>query len=276
MLTILTIEDKQGRAGAERFCPLLPNSLKVHETKGKIPIRHIEYINRNGRVNWHRISKKTGNERHRLLYSGAVAPADDADLRLFEPFALRQRLCSNMALSVLEMMKEGTKDLRTGLYDPEGEFCDLPEYLLKFTDKLVVVTKNHKVYRQQAQRLLEETGAVLCVTSRAGVLSDCGLIVSPCVLDVKFTPLSTAVILTCHKPKIPLACRVYYSYSFHLGSEFEALKPEGLSSEVFAGALYSLCGFYAFGSVVPLVCTSPTDTQTALSLRRYLCSCVTT
>lgn len=276
MLTILTIEDKQSKGRGEKLSSLLPNSLKVHDTNGKIPIRYIEYINRNGRINWRRISKKAGSERHRLLYSGAFALPDDGEICLFEPFALRQRLCSNMALSVLEMMKEGTKGLRTGLYDPEGEFCDLPEHLLKFTDNLVVVTKNHKVYRQQAQRLLDERGAVLCVTSQVSALSNCGLIISPCVLDVNFTPLSKAVILTCHKPKVSLACRVYYSYSFHLGKEFESLKPEALSSEVFAGALYSLCGFYALGSLVPLVCTSPTDTQTTLSLRRYLCSCFST
>ncbi|MBQ2944541.1 MAG: hypothetical protein IJD93_07635 [Ruminococcus sp.] len=277
MLTILTIEDKLREGAGERlYSVLAPNSLNAHSIGEKLQIRHIKYINRNGRINWKKISSKAGKGKAQLLYSGSHPVPEESDIRLFEPLALRQRLCSNMALSVLEMLKEKSNTFRTGLYDPEGEFSDLPEHLLKFTDNLIVVTKNYKVYRQQAQRLLDERGAVLCVSPQTQLLSTCGLIVSPCVLDTGFTPMAKAVVLTCHKPRVPLACRVYYKYSFRLEPELEKLKPEALCAEIFAGALYSLCGFYPLGSVIPFVCTSDTDTQTTLSLRRYLCDCVTT
>ncbi len=271
MLTILTIDDKFNKSRGEGvFREVLPNSLKVREYGEKFEIRHINYINRNGRVNWKKISKKAGKGRKSLLYSGSTPVPFESDIHLFEPVSLRQRLCTNMALSVLSLMKEVPKALRIGLYDPEGEFYDLPEHLLKFTDNLVVVTENYEVYRQQAQRLLDETGAVLCVSPHTALLSTCGFIVSPSLLKKSFTPKAQAVLLTCHKPLVSLACRVYYMYSFRLSSEFESLKPEGLSAEIFAGALYSLCSEYTLGSLIPLVCTGENDTQTALSLRRYL------
>lgn len=277
MLTILTIEDKLYKGPGEKlYSFFVPNSLRCHTIDERARIRHIEYINRNGRINWKKISKKAGQGRKNLLYSSSAPVPCDSDITLFEPLPLRQRLCTNMALSVLELMQQVPKGLRTGLYDPYGEFCELTEHLLRFTDNLIVITNNSKVYREQAQRLLCETGAVLCVYSKAEMLSTCGLIISPCVLDASFTPLSRAVILTCHKPLNSLSCRVYYKYSFCLSPELERLRPEGLCTEVFAGALYSLCGAYALGSVVPLVCTSDTDTQTTLSLRRYLCDCFTT
>lgn len=276
MLTILTIEDRFN-ANRESFLHKFAlNSLIVRQYSDAFEIRHINYINRNGRINWHKISKTAIRGERFVLYSGDTELPADLGVKKFEPSALRQRLCTNMALSVLSLMKEVPQSLRIGLYDPYGEYADLTEHLLKFTDNLVVVTKNSKVYLQQSQRLLEDMGAVLCVSSRVNMLSACGLIISPVMLEEGFTLSSKTVILSCHKPKVSLGCRVYYMYSFRLPLELDRLKPELLSSEVFAGALYSLCGEYTLGSLIPLVCTCETDSQTALSLRRYLCETFST
>ncbi|MBQ8000429.1 MAG: hypothetical protein IJ298_04340 [Ruminococcus sp.] len=274
MLTVLTIDDRTyGGDLLSALARTLPDRLRVHNLSTPVPVRHLEYIHRRGSINWRRISKAAGDYTGQLLYSGSIPVPQDAGITLFEPLELRQRLCGNMALSVLEMMQEVPKSLRIGLYDPKGEYSDLPEHLLKFTDNLIVVTKNYSVYREQAERLLSEYGAVLCVSPHTALLSTCGFIVSPCCVDKGFTPLSQAVVISGAKPALPLACRVYYRYSFQLEPAFERLKPEGTDTEVFAAGLYSLCGVYSLGSVVPLVCSGDTDTQTTLSLRRYLIDC---
>ncbi len=271
MLTVLTIDDRTYKGKLTKlFSAVSWNSLKVQVCQEPVKITHLEYINRRGKINWNKIGKYSREDRGGLLYSGKLPLPDNAGIKLFEPVELRQRLCSNMALSALEIMKDVPKKLRVGLYDPEGEFADLPEHFLKFTDNLIVVTKNYRVYSEQADRLLFEKGAVLSVSPHVSLLSTCGLIVSPSPLDISFTPMSSAVVLTCHKPSVSLACRVYYKYSFRLENSLEKLKPQDLDTEVFAGGLYSLCGMYALGSLIPLVCTGDTDTQTALSLRRYL------
>lgn len=274
MLTTLTIDNKIYRGRWGKFLSAVScNTLKVHTNRDNVEIRHLEYINRRGKVNWKRISRKAQQGRGQLLYSGSLSVPEGFGIKVFEPLELRQRLCGNMALAVLEMMSSVPKSLRIGLYDPEGEYTDLPEHLLKYTDNLIVVTKNYSVYREQAERLLTETGAVLCVSPHASLLSSCGLIVSPSVIDIAFTPQTSAVILSGVKPSVSLACRVYYKYSFSLDNRLSAMKPQGLDTEVFAGGLYSLCRFYGLGSVVPLVCSGECDTQTTLSLRRYLTEC---
>ncbi len=274
MLTVLTIDNRTYKGKWGRFLSAISiNSLKVQVHKDPVAIKHLRYINRRGKINWNKISKAAGEGRARLIYSGEFPVPDDTGIKVFEPLELRQRLCGNMALAVLDVMRNVPKKLRIGLYDPDGEYTDLPEHLLKYTDNLIVVTKNYSVYREQADRLLTETGAVLCVSPHVSLLSTCGFIISPSVIDSAFTPQTSAVVLSSMKPTVSLSCRVYYKYSFSLEHKLRELKPEGVDTEVFAGGLYSLCGFYGLGSAVPLVCSSVSDTQTTLSLRRYLTEC---
>lgn len=271
MLTVLTIDDKTHKGKWGRLLsPVLSDSVRVQSVKTPFGIRHINYTNRRGKVNWKRIKRKLGNTGEKVLYSGNTPIPQSAGIELFKPLELRKRLCTNMALGVLEVMKSVPKKLRIGLYDPEGECADFTEHILKFTDNLIVVSRNYRVYREQAQFLLSETGAVLCVSPHISLLSTCGMIISPTLISTPFTPATSAVVLSISKPSVPLPCRVYYRYSFPLEKELQDIKPQGIDTETFAGGLYSICGVYSVGSVVPLVCMGEGDTHTTLSLRRYL------
>lgn len=275
MLTVLNIENrmKGGRWG-KLLSGLSLNSLRVSQASlGEISVTTLSYVCRNGRVDWDRISRKAGENRRDLVYCGKSEIPEACGVIPFEPTALRQRLCSNMALEVLELMKELPPKLKVGVYDPRGEFCDLGEFLLRYTVDPVIVTKNRSFYTQQAQRILEETGGVIRVSRNMSALSACGLIISPERIDEAFTPMTKAVVLTSAVPKVPLCCRVYYRYSFRLPKELESIRPEGTDAEAFGGALYSLCGVYSLGSVVPFVCMNGSDTQTTLSLRKYFAEC---
>ena len=274
MITVLTIEKKPLSGTCRFFNKIAFNSLKVTCAKGAgADVRHLEYICRRKKVNWRRISRKAEQGRENLVYGGKDEIDADSGVSLFEPYELRQRLCGNMALEILEIMKEIPKNLRIGIYDPKGDFSDLCECVLNFTSNFTVVTHNKGLYTEQAHRLLEEKGAVLCVCSKASALSRCGLIIAPAVVGESFTPMTKAVMLTCAKPLVPLRCRVYYKYSFSLPREFESLRPQSLQAEMFGAALYSLEGIYQIGSCVPFVCTGSTDTQTTLSLQKYFSEC---
>lgn len=278
MLTVLNIERRVSKGRFGRFLQRISfNSLKtVYTEEQGISVKHLRYISRNGKVDWRCISRKAQQGRVNLICSSKEEIPPESGIVPFVPAALRQRLCTNMALEVLELMKEFPRKLKIGLYDPRGDFCDLCEYMLKYTSDFVVVTKNAGVYTEQAQRLLNETGAVLCVNRNVSALSNCGFIISPDRIEESFTPMTKAVLLTSREPCVPLCCRVYFRYSFRLPKEFEGLRPDNTDTELFGGALYSLCGVYALGSVVPFVCISNTDTQTTLSLRKYLSECFST
>lgn len=271
MLTVLTIEDKTEGTCKSLRTLLTVNSLSAEEKNvGSVKIRHLRYINRNGRIKWHSIGRKAKEGRKRLLYSGREEIPTDTGIEVFEPTELRSRLCANMGIEVLRIMGDVPRSLRVGVYDPEGDSADMTEQLLRYTDNLVVATKSTEVYRTWAQRLLDDYGAVLCISRRPSVLSTCGLIIAPCIVDTGFTPMTDAVVLTCGVPRVVLPCSVYYKYSFELPVELMELCAEGIDRDHLAGGLYSLCGIYGVGSVVPLVCSSDSDARTTLSLSKYL------
>lgn len=272
MLTVLSVQKKIW--GVDFLRRFAPNSLKLQVKRvGNAEVCFLEYICRNGRINTGRISKKAKEGRNNLVYSGKDDITADGTISIFDPFELRKRLCSNMALEVLEIMEEIPPDLSIGLYDPRGEYSDLCLHILRHTSNFTVVSRNKSLYTEQAKVLLEEQGIVLRVCSKVSALSRCGLIIAPETIREPFVPMSKTVVLTSSKPSVSLPCRVYSKYSFSLPKELEALRPEGVSAEDFGGALYSLCGFYAIGSCVPFVCLGETDTQTTVSLRKYLSSC---
>ena len=272
MLTVLSVRKKQHSGESLRRFGVNSLKTKVKSAQG-IDIRFLEYICRNGRINGARICKKAKEGRSSLVYSGQDDISDNSSVTVFEPLELRRRLCSNMALEVLEIMKSVPDNLRVGLYDPKGEYSDICMCILEHTRDFTVVSRNKALYTEQAKVLLEEKGIVLRACSKVSALSGCGLIIAPEVISEPFVPMSKTVVLTVSRPLVALGCRVYYEYSFSLPKEFEALRPEDVRAEDFGGALYSLCGVYSIGSIVPFVCTGQGDTQTTVSLRKYLSEC---
>lgn len=267
MFTVLSIDKRVYSGIFKRIIRKLPlNSLRVHRVEGEgYSFWRVEYLSRNGKVNLKKISKIIKRVGKPVVYSGDEHVPFDT----FVPTELRGRLCSNMALEVLCVMEQVPRNIKIGVYDPQGDFTDLPEHLLKYSDNLVVVTKNHRAYREEASRLMSETGAVLRISRNVYSLEKCSLVIAPDVIKEKFMPDPGAIVLTCAEPRIPLCCRVYYRYSFRLPKEFDRLRGEKTDTEAFGGALYSLCRIYGIGSLVPFMCVNRYDSQTTLSLRKY-------
>ena len=232
-------------------------------------IGYLDYLARNGRINWKKIGKRVRKEGGRVVYTGKHNVDPSAGFTPFVPIELRQRLCTNMALEVLDIMESVPKGLRVGLYDPTGDFASFVPYILKYTDNPLVVTRNMKMYCDLADEIISETGAVLRPVRNVSALSGCGFIIAPSVIKERFYPMPKAVVLTSVCPKVSLPCSVYYKYSFRLPKELDSLRPQGTDAEFFGGALYSLCNVYSVGSLVPFVCTNHADSQTTLSLKKY-------
>ena len=272
MFTVLRIDERQNEG---LFCRILRrfpiNSLRLsHNFSGNINIYSLDYISRNGKVNFKRIERILRKIGTQVVYCSKREIPENVDIKPFVPLELRQRLCSNMAIEVLSIMKEMPRNLRVGIYDPSGDFADLAPFILKYTDNLCVFTRNLKLYGGVSENLLHEMGALLRYSRNVSLLSDCSFIISPCTIKDRFTPKAQAVILTSAKPKVYLPCAVYYKYSFRLPREWQHLCAEDVDSEAFGGALYSLCGVYQIGSLVPFVCANSENSHTTLSLKKYL------
>ncbi len=271
MFTVLNIERWEQKGLLRILGRFLYNSMKCYYADNKdFKIEYLDYVSRNGRINWKKIGKRVRQTQGRVVYGGNEEVDSSAGFIPFVPSELRSRLCTNMALEILDIMEEVPENLQVGVYDPTGDFAPFVPYLIKYTDKIVLVTKNLKMYSALSEDLISETGAVLRPVRSMSALSDCGFIVAPSVIKERFLPKSNAMVLTSVSPKVSLPCSVYYRYSFRLPKELESLRPQSVDAELFGGALYSLCNVHQIGSLVPFVCTNNTDSQTTVSLRKYL------
>lgn len=271
MLTILTVEDRENSLWRKHPLNIFPvNSLKVR--KGEIlnvPVRHLRYICRNGRIRKKRISRRAKEGRENLLNFSGVDLGNSL-IREFSPVLYRGRLSINMAVACLQAMQSEARHIRVGLYDKSGDFCSVCETVLALVGKFTVVTDNTELYEAEARRLMWERGTMPHISRRINSLSGCSLIIAPSGVDKAFSPHREAVLLTSFTPRVSIGCRVYSRYTVKLPEiekEWEEYVTDG---ELIAAGLYTLAGVYNLGSLVPLMCHSERDSQTYISLGRHL------
>ncbi|MBQ4105120.1 MAG: hypothetical protein IJC86_01880 [Clostridia bacterium] len=272
MLTVLTVEEKISEKIPQRLRGFLCRNTLTAEVVfvWDTEVKLINYINRSGKVNWKKISRVAGEGRGNLIYCASELPDEKQGIGVFSADDFRGRLCANAGIEIIRRMPEVPRALRVGVYDPIGDASDLSEHLLRFTDNLVVVTKNVGFYSQQASRLLSDMGAVLCLSRNPSALSSCALVIAPSVISAPFTPMSKSVVLTCAPARVPLSCAVYSRYQVKLSPKLQQISDRGIESDVLSAGLYSLCGKYELGSAVPLRCISQGDAQSVDSLSKCL------
>ncbi|MBQ3073726.1 MAG: hypothetical protein IJD19_03485 [Ruminococcus sp.] len=271
MLTILTVEDRENSLWRKHPMAMLPvNSLKVR--KGSImnvPVRHLRYICRNGRIGGKRICRRAKEGRENLLnFSRVKVPSPK--ITMFSPALYRGRMSINMAVACLQAMHSTARHIKVGLYDKSGDYAPVCEAFLELVGKFTVVTDNTELYEAEARRLMWEKGAAPFVSRRINSLSSCSLIIAPSAVETAFSPEAEAVLLTSSPPSVGIPCRVYSRYTVKLPEiekEWEEYVTDG---ELIAAGLYTLAGVYNLGSLVPLMCHSERDSQTYVSLGRHL------
>lgn len=124
-----------------------------------------------------------------------------------------------------------------GLYDPEGAFAGELTRLLRHYTSVRVVTQALSRYQAAAHSALEELGAPVLLGQDPSDFSDCALLLCPAAPPAPL-PLSPACAVLaggCFPGGAPMA----FSAPRVLMSPAEAAGiPQGISSHLFAGALY--------------------------------------
>lgn len=265
MITFLTV----GKARRK----ILPfgNRISVEvKTSGGLSVRHINCLCRGKKIPWARIEKLSGNEAGRLLIHEDVEIPQEGAVRRFISDELKSRLCLNMATELLKLTADAGAQVKVAVFDPDARIADGVGAMLRFTDKLTVVTRMADIYSAEAQRLMEECGAVLNISRRMKALTDAQLIVAPLKLVSQLPSPKEGVILTTRRPAVNQRSAVYYKYYFDLGEELMNLIPQGFDAQYFASALYTLCSRFELGSIVPQAVKGDGCDHTVVSMSKYL------
>ena len=265
-LNIIAPEYKNAFAGA--IGRLRGDSITEEITRGAVGLRRITYIKRGAEPKPNKLYKRLGKNAVVLCSESTRLPEG---ITRFCSDSFSGRLCVNMALETLRRL-DSPEELRLGIYDPEAAEADFLFEALKLCRSPVAVTCDILPYDRIRRLALELLGASAMITRNTRELGDCDLIVAPTRICVPLPIKRSAVVLTAGAPYVGLSGRIYGSYEPILPEPLERLRPPELGAEYFGSALYTLCGMFRLGSLVPTGCVSldGRDRQTVESLRNLL------
>ncbi len=265
MLTILSVD----RADKNKLFPIFGRLRTEQKNLAGEEVRFINFTRRRGKIHWKKIESVLGDDKTVLCREGLEIP-ESSHIRRFDCNELRIRLCLNMALAAMEMVRDKAGRIKVGIYDPCGKIADSTEAFFKFTDSVTVVTKAVDLYTVEADRIMQEQGAHLRVTKRLLSIENVHLVISPDIIKCRLPLKKQSVILTTDKPMVSQNCTLLSKYYFVLENGVSDLLPEGIDTEYFASALYTLCRRYYLGSLVPMAAKGTGAEHTLVSLSKYL------
>lgn len=268
MITALNVvEPVEKRLLSKIANRLRHNQIKVeHLYCDRAALKCVTYIRYRKSVNWSAVDRFVKAQRNRVLCPAALALPVALGYRRYEGGALSRRMCTNAAFYLLE--NAPVMNAKTVLIDDAGDDVRLCEPLLELTDSLTVLTKEPALFREEAERLIEERGAVLRVSGGSSALKDADLIIAPGRIETTLECDERALILTAEKPRVFQRGCVLYGWSFDLPQKFLSIKPDFLDDMYFADALYGMGRVYELGSILFVYCKSDRAVHTRASSKK--------
>lgn len=229
-----------------------------------VALKSVVYERRRGRVNWSTVDRFISGGRRQLLCREGMALPSSRGYRRFESCELDLRLCENAALYLLNNID--APHLNVVLLDDNGDHTGMCTYLSDATDRVSIVTAKPRLYLTEADRLMEEKGAVINVTKSDTPLKTADLIIAPASLSRDVDCADDAVILSAFAPTVSQNAPVIRGYWFDLPQKYRDVKPDYLEDMYFASAMYVLSGAHELGSYVFRRCCDGVSVHTRKSL----------
>ena len=269
MLTALNIEEYTGKGFRGLFSFLRHNRIRVeHLYCDSAAVKSVVYEHRRGRISWASIDRFVKSSRGALLCpEGLGLPAGDG-YRRYACRELSRRMCENAALYLMSELADPR--MRVVLIDSSGERAGLCPFLVGDTDSLLIVTRSPHLYLREADRILEEHGAVIRISAGTSDLSFADLIIAPEAIDRELNCAPDAVILSGEPPLVRQNAPVISEYLFDLPEKYRSVKPPYLDEMYFAEALYGIGGVHELGSSVFRRCYDGRVLHTRSSLLQQL------
>ncbi|MDP4120251.1 MAG: hypothetical protein Q8876_04240 [Bacillota bacterium] len=257
MLTALTIKDAAPRSKFKRWMQKFsrndPKSY-IASMQG-LAVQHIIYEQINGKVNWDKIEKAllVPIERKFILCVENLKLPRNLGFERFQSDALLKRLAENAALWVLNAAKIPPSDIKIAIYDPDGSELELCELLIPFTNQLRIITKDIGDYYLEYERLMDEYGVAVMISSETEWLSFCDVVITPRRITENLPFKEDAIIFSTERPAVSAKGVIFYDYQMDLAEKYLKIMPYDLPDLYFASALYTKGKQYELGSAVPSV-----------------------
>lgn len=269
MLTALTIKDFSDKKKGFNWFKRDSTQLEVIKYN-KIQIVHIIYNKYGKKVKWDKVRQLAGNESQRLLCNESIVFPENSGLKRYTSNLLKERIAENTALEVLKRCSSQCENIEVGVYDPKGRKSALIRELLKYVDRITVVTEAIGDYYKIYKEIISETGAVILIKDDISVLKHCNVVIIPEKIKTAVPVKFDTVIFTADSPAICQGGRVYNGYIVALNESYKDIKPHSLSDEYFAQVLYDKGRQYRLGTALPILCISESGNATIEEISRFV------
>lgn len=174
-----------------------------------------------------------------VIINGNTALPDNCGISLFLPDILPGLLLINSAADKLK--KRRFRSLI--LYDEKGIYPDYIDKLIDSFGRIRVITPSPKKYNSAVRRLMENYGFSLEISTTADFEGDVIISDSCCV------PLYYSGTVFTNEKKYLMNAEIFSGSEINLPEFYENIRPNNVSSLLFASALYEKCGVTELGKL---------------------------
>lgn len=189
------------------------------------------FTDKRGNVRLDLLPALLGGCAQRLLWQNPTVPILPP-LQTFEPTLYPQILFLNTALDFISALSEPPVARTLGFVDPEALLQNAVVLFVRQAKTVKIYTEFPMRYDALCQEILADWGLSVIISEAEEVLRDCDLILAP----FQKTETGEYGVL---QYGVPRRCLV--GGELELPAEYEARRPQGTDSVLFASALYELC-----------------------------------
>ena len=238
MIVVLTIKEESKIPWYKRLFIRKSNDVTaVIKEYEEIKVLNIQAKKRGKKINFKKISKLIPKGKY-IIYDGETDIPEEYKILVARPILYKLCMLRNTYRYILKNLKIDPNLLKVGLYDPNGDYINLVQEIIPFVRQINIVTNNQEKYSIEANYIMDEFGAALLISNSVEWLSNNHIIIAPDKIKKDMPSSTNSIILTTQKPAVNLRGLVYYDYRVKPPLVYQKLKPEGISNELFIGALY--------------------------------------
>ncbi|MGN0536762.1 MAG: hypothetical protein ACI4M3_02150 [Acutalibacteraceae bacterium] len=239
MITVLSVTDKPPQNIHEKiravFKPCTVSATQISEKN--FSLLHIRYQRHRGGIRFKKIYPLALGSPKEIICSAELDLSGTPFVR-FENHELTERLFFNFIRSMFKNLNFKPENLSLTLYDLEGKFSYLAEFLLQYAVDVTVITNATEFYEKEAQRYMDNFGASLRIQSQINGFVP--FLISPSRIGQTLPLEQNTLVFTPYKPSVGLNGLVFDKMTVQPPPIFQRLKPDEVDSLTFLSALYSL------------------------------------
>ncbi len=219
-----------------------------------IKLLNISVKSRKNKIKWKKIARIFKNKKINILCNDNIIIPENFALKRFYSANFQKRLCQNAAINILKLARADPNKISISLIDKYGQYSENLDYLVRFSNKVSVITSNESLYTKKQAEIMRDYGASIVVSDKLDWLFSSCIVLAPDRIEKLLPIKKNCFIFTGEKSQFTNSVNIYYKYKVKVPYSYEKLKPDGIDSEDFLSAVFDEYNFKDMERLIPEQC----------------------